>query len=77
MTEVLSDDQTEQLLENTYGKTVRLTDHQWAELIGVTTQGAQLMLSQLALQQTGLSDVTQLSTKVSSILDEIKRQLQG
>lgn len=77
MTEVLSDDQTEQLLENTYGKAVRLTDQQWAELIGVTTQGAQLMLSQLALQQTGLSDVTQLSTKVSSILDEIKRQLQG
>lgn len=76
MTE-LSDDQVDQLLNNSDvpGKTVRLQEAQWGEILGLLTQGSQLMLSQLALQQNGLRDVAQLSVKADNLVEEIKRQL--
>jgi len=54
---------------------VTLTPEQWAEVIGIMTQGTQVILSQLAMQKDGLPQVRQLSVTADCLIEEIKQQL--
>lgn len=55
--------------------TVSLTPEKWAQVIGIMTQGAQLVCSQLAPQEGGLEAVRNLSTIASGLIAEIKEQV--
>lgn len=54
---------------------VTLSADQWAQLLGMTTQGVSVLLSQLAMQQGGLGQVAQLSTAATTLLSEIRKQV--
>ncbi len=54
---------------------VTLSTEKWAEVIGILTQGTQVILSQLAMQKDGLPQVAQLSATASNLIEEIKQQL--
>jgi hypothetical protein len=58
------------------GTTVTLTTEQWDEVVGIMTQGTQVILSQLAMQQGGLPQVAQLSTKANTLIEAIQQQLE-
>lgn len=59
----------------TTNPSVTLTPEKWAEVIGIMTQGTQVILSQLAMQKDGLPQVAQLSATASNLIEEIKQQL--
>jgi len=55
--------------------TVTLSPEKWTEAVGILTQGTQVILSQLAMQQGGLPQVAQLSASANALIEEIKQQL--
>lgn len=59
----------------TTNPSVTLTPEKWAEVLGIMTQGTQVILSQLAMQQNGLPQVAQLSASANALIEEIKQQL--
>jgi len=54
---------------------VTLPPEKWAEVVGIMTQGTQVILSQLSMQQGGLPQVAQLSASANALIEEIKQQL--
>jgi len=55
-------------------KPVSLTPEQWAQVLGIMTQGSQLLCSQFAPQEGGLEAVRNFSTLATSLIAEIKEQ---
>jgi len=54
---------------------VGLLPGRWGEVVGIMTQGTQVLLSQLSMQQGGLPQVAQLSAVANTLIEEIKQQL--
>jgi len=57
------------------GTSVTLPPEKWGEVVGIMTQGTQVLLSQLSMQQGGLPQVAQLSAAANALIEEIKQQL--
>jgi len=56
-------------------RSVTLPLADWQQIIGMLEQGTSVILSQLAMQQGGLTQVATLSALATKHIDEIKKQV--
>jgi len=54
---------------------IEFTPEDWQQIIGMLEQGTSVILSQLAMQQGGLTQVATLSALANKHIDEIKKQV--
>ena len=67
---------TEPTPEEPTSKSVTLPLADWQQVLGMLEQGTSVILSQLALQQGGLTQVAELSALAAKHLAAIKQQVE-